>query len=96
MLSRTGRCKYGRSCRYVHPDSRNQNSNLNGPTFSKDNVNFSSEKHREVFTFLGEVKDILKTLKDFTQQHVAQMASYPNQHFIPVANQGHQFWGVGQ
>ena len=64
-FSRTGRCKYGRFCRYVHPNSRNQNSNLNGPTFSKDNVNFSSEQHREVFTFLGEIKDIVKTLKDF-------------------------------
>ena len=95
-FSRTRRCKYGRSCRYVHPNSRNQNSNLNGPTFSKDNVNFSSEQHREVFTYLGEIKDILKTLKDFTQQHVTQMAPYPNQHFIPVANQGHQLWRVGQ
>ena len=33
-----------------------------------------------------------KTLKDFTQQHVAQMAPYPNQHFTPVASQGHQLW----
>ena len=61
-----------------------------------DHQQQNSEQNSEAFTFLGEIKDILKTLKDFTQQHVAQMAPYPNQHFIPVASQGHHLWGVEQ
>ena len=62
-FSRTGMCKNGRSCRYVHPNSRNQNSNLNGATFSKDNVNFSSKQHNFIYFIY------LKSSKQITMSH---------------------------